>query len=389
MNIGGIDRRKIVVVSAAMLLAGCKLIPGGGTGPTGPAPVPTPTPSESSALPTDETRHRVALLVPMSGANGAVGQSIANATTMALLDTNADNLRITTYDTTAGARAAARRAVADGNKLILGPLMAEDVPQVLSEARPAAVPLITFSNDSAIAGPDVFVIGQSPDQSVARTVAYARSRGRSRFAAIVPEGEYGQRAVAAFRTAVASSGGTLAGIETYARGNTSIVSSATRLAQRGGFDTVLIADGARLAGQAASVLRPRGAGATQILGTELWSGEPEVTRTAGLRGAWFSAVSDARFRRFSDSYRGRFGAAPYRVSTLGYDAVLLALRVARDWRPGRSFPNSRLRDSGGFLGLDGAFRFSRSGVVERAMEVREVRDGSVVVVDAAPAKFGD
>ena len=232
-------------------------------------------------------------------------------------------------------------------------------------------------------------IGQSPDQSVARTVAYARSRGRSRFAAIVPEGEYGQRAVAAFRTAVASSGGTLAGIETYARGNTSIVSSATRLAQRGGFDTVLIADGARLAGQAASVLRPRGAGATQILGTELWSGEPEVTRTAGLRGAWFSAVSDARFRRFSDSYRGRFGAAPYRVSTLGYDAVLLALRVARDWRPGRSFPNSRLRDSGGFLGLDGAFRFTRSGVVERAMEVREVRDGSVVVVDAAPAKFGD
>jgi branched-chain amino acid transport system substrate-binding protein len=100
-------------------------------------------------------------------------------------------------------------------------------------------------------------------------------------------------------------------------------------------------------------------------------------------------MSDARFKRFSDSYRARFGAPAYRVSTLGYDAVLLALRVARDWRPGRSFPTSRLRDAGGFLGLDGAFRFTRSGVVERAMEVREVRDGSVVVIDAAPATFGD
>lgn len=387
MNIDRFDRRKLVVAGAALLLAGCKIIPGGAA-TTGPAPAPTPTPTSSSALPTDDARHRVALLVPMSGGNGAVGQSIANATTMALLDTNADNLRITTYDTTAGARNAAQRAVADGNKLILGPLLSEDVAQVLAEARPANVPLITFSNDTGVAGPDVFVMGQSPDESVARTVAFARGKGSSRFAAIVPDGEYGQRAAAAFRTAVASSGGTLAGIETFARGNTSIVSSATRLQQKGGFDTVLIADGSRLAGQAAAVLRPRGTGSTQILGTELWSGESDVTRTPSLRGAWFSAMSDARFKRFSDSYRARFGAQPYRVSTLGYDSVLLALRIARDWRPGRTFPVSRLRDEGGFLGLDGAFRFTRSGVVERAMEVREVRDGTVTIIDPAPAKFG-
>jgi ABC-type branched-subunit amino acid transport system substrate-binding protein len=386
MNIVKLDRRKLMVASAAVLLAGCKVIPGGGAAPL-PAPSPTPTPS-ATGLPSDETRHRIALLVPMSGANGAVGQSIANATTMALLDTNADNLRITTYDTAGGARGAAQRAVADGNKLILGPLLSDDVAQVLAAARPANVPLITFSNDTKVAGPDVFVMGLAPEQSVERTVSYARGHGSSRFAAIIPEGEYGQRAAAAFRSAVANSGGTLAGIETYARGNTSIVSSASRLVQKGGYDTVLIADGSRLAGQAAAVLRPRGAGATKILGTELWSGESDVTRTASLRGAWFSAVSDARFRRYSESYKARFGGQPHRVSTLGYDGVLLALRVARDWRPGRTFPNSRLRDAGGFLGLDGAFRFERSGVAERAMEVREVRDGSVSIIDAAPAKFG-
>ncbi|MGN3973379.1 penicillin-binding protein activator [Tsuneonella sp. SYSU-LHT278] len=389
MNIGRIDRRKVFAVGAAMLLAGCKIIPGGGPAPTGPAPTPTPTSSPVvQPLPNDDGRHRVALLVPMSGQNGAVGQSIANATTMALLDTNADNLRITTYDTAGSPRAAAARAIAEGNKLILGPLLSDDVAQVLAEARPADVPLITFSNDSKVASPDVFVFGQAPEQSIERTVNYARGHGSKAFAAIVPEGEYGQRAAAAFRTAVANSGGTFAGSETYARGNTSIVSAATRLSQRGGFDTVLIADGSRLAGQAASVIKPRGAGSVRILGTELWSGESDVTRTAALRGAWFSALSDARFRRFSDSYKGRFGGQPYRVSTLGYDGVLLALRIARDWRPGRSFPSSKLRDEGGFLGLDGAFRFNRSGVVERAMEVREVRDGTVAIVDPAPAKFG-
>lgn len=388
MNLGTIDRRQLLAAGGAMLLAGCKIIPGGGAVPTGAGPVPTPTPSPAEArLPTDAARHRVALLVPMSGVNSAVGQSLANATTMALLDTGAQNLRITTYDTAGGARAAAQRAVAEGNKLILGPLLSEDVTQALAEARPANVPLITFSNDSSVAGPDVFVMGQTPEQSIQRTVDYARAHGAERFAAIVPEGEYGQRAVAALRAAAVTAGGTVGGVESYARGNTSIVSAASRLVAKGGYDAVLIADGSRLAAQAAAVLKPRAASPVQLLGTELWSGDSEVTRSAPLRGAWFSAMSDARFKRFSDSYKARFGAAPYRVSTLGYDGVLLALRITRDWKPGRSFPVAKLRDEGGFLGLDGAFRFGRNGVVERMMEVREVRAGQVVIVDPAPAAF--
>ncbi|MGN6500426.1 MAG: penicillin-binding protein activator [Tsuneonella sp.] len=382
-----LDRRTLVVAGTAALLAGCHVIPKGPTMSTGPVPTPTPEPSASS-LPSDASRHRVALLVPMSGANAGVGQSIANAATMALLDTNAENLRITTYDTSTGARSAAAKAIADGNKLILGPLMGDDVPLVMAEARTAGVPLISFSNDTSVAAADVFLMGQVPEQSVARTVAYARAHGSARFAAVVPEGDYGQRAAAALKTAVATYGGTLVGMETYARGNTSIVSAAQRLQQRGGFDTVLLADSSRLAAQAANVFRPRGTGATHLLGTELWSGESDVTRVAALRGAWFSAVTDARFKRFSDSYKTRFGGQPYRLATLGYDAVLLTLRVARDWKPGRAFPTSKVRDEGGFLGLDGAFRFQRSGVAERAMEVREVREGQVVIVDPAPASFG-
>ena len=41
----------------------------------------------------------------------------------------------------------------------------------------------------------------------------------------------------------------------------------------------------------------------------------------------------------------------------------------------------------GFLGLDGPFRFLNSGVGERAMEVRQVGNGTVTVVDPAPARF--
>ena len=378
------DRRAMVTVGLAALLGACSVIP---KGAERPGPVDTPTPEPTQSLPSDETRHRIALLVPMSGRNGAVGQSIANATTMALLDTNADNLRITTYDTAKGPEAATRQAIAEGNKLILGPLLGSNIASVTAPARAADVPVISFSNDTVAAGPDVFIMGHVPEQSIARTIQYARTQGSQNFAIIAPDGEYGARAEQAARSAVAAYGGNLVWTERFARGNTSIVSAAERLKAHGGFDTVLIADGARLAAQAARVLKSDGSGATQLLGTELWSGEGSVTRASALRGAWFSAVSDNRYKRFVDSYEARFGSQPYRIATLGYDAVLLTLRVARDWRVGRDFPDGALRNEDGFLGLDGAFRFHRNGLVERAFEVREVRDGSVVVIENAPARF--
>ena len=52
------------------------------------------------------------------------------------------------------------------------------------------------------------------------------------------------------------------------------------------------------------------------------------------------------------------------------------------------FPKAELYDKGGFLGVDGAFRFARNGVIERALEVREVKGGEVTPVDPAPTGFG-
>jgi len=118
----------------------------------------------------------------------------------------------------------------------------------------------------------------------------------------------------------------------------------------------------------------------------LWSGEEQIAQTPALRGAWFSAISDGRFKRYSDSYKSRFGATPYRVSTLGYDAVLLTIKAAREWKAGERFPTRTLGDPEGFIGLDGTFRFN-DGVVDRAFEVREVTASGVKVVAPAPTKF--
>lgn len=370
--------RRWVVSGGLALLAGCTVIPKS----AGPIAEPTEKAPDANVLPTDAGRHRVALLVPMTGPNASVGQSIANAATMAVLDTNAANLRITTYDTATGAGAAASRAIADGNKLILGPLLSDDVVLVSNVARPAKVPMISYSNDSAVASRDVFVMGQAPGQSITRVLGFAKSRGIKSVAAIIPTGDYGQRATAGLTEAARANGVTVTAIEIYDRGNTSVASAVRRVKDKGRFDALLIADGSRIALQAGPLAK-----GAKLLGTELWSGEGAIAKSPAMLGAWFASVSDGRFGQFEKSYTSRFGATPSRLATLGYDSVLLTLNVARNWKPGTTFPTGKLYDPQGFIGLDGVFRFTASGMAERAMEVREVGAGTFMTVSPAPAKF--
>ena len=64
--------RNLAMAGAAMLAAGCQVIPKTDVATAAPPPAPTPEPS-ATALPTDAGRHRIALLVPMTGDTAPVG----------------------------------------------------------------------------------------------------------------------------------------------------------------------------------------------------------------------------------------------------------------------------------------------------------------------------
>ncbi len=385
-------RRGFLAGMALAVLGGCSLIPK--SAPEAPPPVvvePAPTTTTTTtttSLPKDEGHHRVALLVPLSGENEDAGRSIANAATTALIETNAQNIRITTYDTAPGAAAAAREALADGNRLIMGPLMGANIDAVAGLAAARNVPVISFSNDASEGQRGVFLMGTQPGQSIDNTVRYAASRGLRRIAGLVPTGAYGDRAAEGLVTAARAYGATFVGMERYDRGNTSIRSAAMRLRDRGGHDAVLIADGGRMAAIAAPVLKPSGSN-VQILGTELWSGDEAIFDTRSLRGAWYSALTDERWAQFAESYRQRFGDQPFRIATLGFDAVLITLNIARDWDVGDEFPSTRLYGRGGFLGTDGIIRFGSNGIGERAFELREIRADTTETIEPAPTRFSD
>jgi branched-chain amino acid transport system substrate-binding protein len=367
--------KKLLVLAMLTLLAACA------AGPRrGPPPVVTPEPID--------VLHRVALLLPVTGPDGDVGQSIANATALALSDTKVTNIQLITYDTGAGVAAATKRAVADGNKVILGPLRGDHVLEAAAVARPAGVPIISFSNDVGVAGQNVFLLGHLPNQSIDRVVRYAKAQGMNRFGGIVSSNVYGQRAQSSLTNAVRSAGGTLVGIRESNGTAASFDAAAKSLSAMGPIDAILIADSGRAALAAVPSLRRNGLRSAKVLGTDLWNIDGSLASNPTMYGAWFASVSDTLYNQYAGRYRARFGKAPLRLSSLGYDSVLLIARVARDWRPGSRFPVSQLTDSQGFIGVDGAFRFMSNGLTDRMLEVQEIQAGKFVTVSAAPTSFG-
>jgi ABC-type branched-subunit amino acid transport system substrate-binding protein len=387
-------RRSFLALAGAGLLsialAGCQVVPRRPAPPPPPEPTGPVRPPISPNLPPDETRNRVAVLVPLSGANAGVGQSIANAANLALLDTGGERIRITVYDTAkGGALAAANEALADGNGLFLGPLLADDARAVAPVARSRGVPVIAFSNDSSVAGNGVYLMGFTPAQSITRTVSFSTERGVQRFAALTPQGVYGRRASQAMIEAVERAGGRMVAMQEFGRTPAAMRAAVATLNGQGAYDAVLIADSGKTAAAVAALVRSGPSGRARILGTELWSTEAGLAALPALRGAWFASASDTMFNQFKTRYRARYGKTPYRLASLGYDAVLLSVRVAADWRIGWPFPERALLDPGGFAGVDGAFRFRPNGVGERALQVQEIGPGGLTVISPAPRGFSN
>lgn len=384
--------------------------------PPPPPVVVAPEPPKPEVLP-EAKQNRVALLVPLTGPNAPVGQSIANAAGLAMLDIGSARVNLRVYDTGPGAAGAAEKALADGARLFLGPLLAGDVRAVSSLAAANGVPVLSFSNDASLAGGQVYVLGFQPDQAIERVVSYARGRGIDRFAAMVPAGTYGQRAQLAFVKAVTASGGRPTGVVTYNRDPAKLLAAVRQItaydarARAGGkptirpdgtvapgtarlaplpFQALMVADSGATTAQLVPALTRFGAAPGQIvlLGTELWNAEPGLARSPALKGALFAAVSDARFERLATRYRDKHGTRPSRLASLGYDAILLVNSIAERWPLGGAFPAAGLKARDGFAGIDGAFRFGPDNVAERALEVQQIGAGAISTVSPAPKSFG-
>ena len=378
------------------------------TGPGGPPPGGPPPPGAGGPV-------KVAVLLPLSGANAELGKAMLEAAQMALFTTGNDRLTLVPRDTTGtpdGAAGAARAALADGAQLILGPLLAAEVDAVKPVAGEAKINVIAFSTATQLAGDNVFLMGFLPRQEVVREAAFARESGVSRFAVLAPNSEYGRLMTDALRETAGQAGGTVVKAESFdprsgdaspaiqrLAGNTASAAPGTSPepdaapapgpTQRVSFDALLLPEGGDQLKQIARRLKTAGIGSPQVrlLGSGLWD-DTSVSSEPALVGGWFAASPPDARREFQSRFQSTYGHAPPRLASLAFDAAALAAVLAKAGGPA-PFSHDAILNPSGFTGVDGLFRFTPQGLVQRGLAVLEVQPQGPVVVSPAPRDFRD
>ena len=283
-------------------------------------------------------------------------------------------------------------AISEGAEIILGPLFGKSAAAIAPIASKAGIPVVSFSNDPAVAGKGVYLMSFLASEEIKRVVAYAASQGKRRFAALIPDSTYGKAIDPVFRAAVAKAGGEVVALETYSADASGMLASAKTVIKtikdtgEAGrpVDALFVPAGPETLGQLGPLLAYSGLTAAnlKLLGTSAWDA-PVIARDDALIGGWYAASDPAGWTSFAGKYRKTFGTAPPRLATLSYDAMSMALALAATPGPNRFSPENLTRTQG-FGGADGVVRLTMDGYSQRSLAVLEIEKYSSVVIDAAP-----
>ena len=373
---------RLLAMSAALgVLAACSTgLPGG------------PRVNTSAPIP-------VALLVPggsETDGDNLLAQSLENAARLAMADLDGVTIDLRVYNTAGQAPQAAivaRQAVNDGAKIILGPVFAEASNAAGLAVANRGVNVLSFSNNPAIAGGNVFVMGPTFQNSANRLVQYAIANGRSNIQIIHATDGSETAGRDAIQNAIVRNGANLAGTSGFDLTQQGVIDAIPQIVQdvrTSGADTVFLTSGTSGALPFLAQLLPENGldpTETQYLGLQRWDIPASAVTLAGLQGGWFARPDPALATLFSDRYNSAFGGSPHPIAGLAYDGIAAIGALVAQGR-GDALTGEALTQSAGFSGVNGVFRLLADGTNERGLTISQITDNQVSVIDPAPRSFG-
>lgn len=366
------------LVGITAILAGCQM-----SGPSGGARL-----SGQSV--------QVAMLLPMTslqGGDAVIARSLENAARLAAADLDGMAIEITVYDTqgdAARAANAAREAVAAGADVIVGPLRSDAAAAVGVAVANTDIAVLSFSNNTEIAGGNVFVLGHTFQNSAARVMSYAAGQGRGRVVVAHGQNLAGEVARDAVLNAANAANASIVSVIAYEFSQSGVVDAVPRIvaaARDGQADALMLtADSAGALPFLAQLLPENGLDTTavRLLGLTRWDTPPQTLELSGLQGGWFALPDPQASADFDARYAEAYGGPSHILGPLGYDAIRAVGETAAT--KGRPTPQN-LVASTGFQGANGVFRLRSDGTNERAMAIAQVIDNQVAVIDPAPRRL--
>jgi ABC-type branched-subunit amino acid transport system substrate-binding protein len=339
----------------------------------------------------------VALLVPAGSGQASdqlLARSIENAARLAITDLGGVKIDLRVYPTAgqaAQASAAASQAVAEGAQVILGPVFAEEANAAGVAVAGAGVSVLSFSNNPAIAGGNVFVLGPTFDNTARRLAAYAERSGKSKIMIVHDRNAQGEAGRAAIQKGVASAGGSIVATGNYEFSQNGIVQAIPGIASQakssGAQAVFLTADTAGALPLVSQLLSENGVNpaTTQYIGLTRWDIPAATLSLPGVQGGVFAMPDPALFAQYQARYQAAFGEPPHPVSAIAYDGIAAIGALAKQ---GRGLDRASLTQGAGYVGVNGIFRLLPDGTNERGLAIARIQNSTVSVIEPAPRSFG-
>jgi len=377
--------RKVSGVWIALLsllaLAACGLtLPSGGPSVNTSRPIP------------------VALLVPGGSDNAAdntLATSLENAARLAMAELDGVEIDLRVYNTAADAATAsamASKAVSDGAKIILGPVYAGNANAAGLAVANRNINVLAFSNNTDIAGGNVFVLGHTFQSTANRLVSYAANQGKGNILIVHAQSPAENAGRAAIERAIAATPATLAGTASFELSQTGIINALPTISaqvRQTGAQSIFLTSGTDGAIPFLAGLLPENGvkpGETQYIGLQRFDIPATAMSLPGLQGGWFALPDQDLNAQYLARYQARYGGQPHPIAGLAYDGIAAIGALVRGGQAD-ALTTTALTQPQGFAGVNGIFRLRGDGTNERGLAVATIEEGQVVILDPAPRSF--
>ncbi|MEE9387020.1 MAG: penicillin-binding protein activator [Paracoccaceae bacterium] len=341
----------------------------------------------------------VALLVPGGSGNSGdevLATSLINAAQLAIADLGDIQIDLRVYNTAGQADIAASvatQAVNEGAKIILGPVFAQAAAAAGVAVANRNVNVLAFSNNTAVAGGNVFVLGPTFRNTANRLARYSVAQGRRSILVINGDDPSEQTGRDAISQAVVNAGGILAGVSEFELSQEGVINAIPQItsdAQSSGAQAVFLTSGTSGALPFLAQLLPENGmdpSVIQYIGLQRWDIPASALTLPGVQNGWFALPDPGLSGNFQTRYEAAYGTNPHPIAGLAYDGIAAIGALAAAGQSD-ALTRAALTQTAGFVGVNGVFRLLPDGTNERGLAVGQIQENQVVIIDPAPRSFG-
>jgi hypothetical protein len=339
------------------------------------------------------------LLVPKGSSNSGdelLAQSLENAAKLAIADLNGVKIDLRVYPTGGNpstAQAAAVQAVNEGAKIIIGPVFAEAANAAAKAVASRNINVMSFSNNTSIAGGNLFVLGPTFHNSADRLVGYAKRTGKERIMVVYAQNQAGTLGKAAIDAAITRHRAQSAGAVSYQFSQEGVIAAVSQIklaADNNQVDALFLTSNTSGALPLMTQMLPEAGlspATTQFIGLSRWDIPSQTLELPGVQNGWFALPDPALTQQFQNRYAQAYGGLPHPIGGLAYDGIAAIGALVKAGKSD-ALTTGALTQGAGFQGVNGIFRLHTDGTNERGLAVATIRDKKVVIIDPAPQSFG-